>query len=333
MLSLAAVALGLSAPRARSFTPATIAPGNVGVSARPSACYGGASAGVRRAVLRMQEGDTAGGEEGGEAAVALLSKEASIYDEFLASDPNTGERVRINLAEKEKLYLDCLDAFYNEGKVLLGDEEYEQLKLDLDFEGSQIATFDNKEIKFLIANKRFRMGTPVLDDKEYDKLRRELKEKGSVVVLHDAPTCRADTGVCKLDMRVDNGKQRLLYFPGTVAGLVLVCELCFWTLHTDPLLSILLGALPSYFFGVWFTENIFAQKPLVVQTACPECNYLLTAFFGDLFNVQKDGITGPPTPPQSQIQMLCPECKSQLTLDRETMVIATQPKFAATASS
>lgn len=330
MLALATVALGLSAPRARSFTPATIVTGGAGVSLRPSACYDAACTVARRAVLRMQEGDAAEGGEGSET-VALLSKDASIYDEFLATDATTGERVRINLAEKEKMYLDCLDAFYNEGKQLLSDEEYEQLKEDLNFEGSQIASFENKEIKFLIANKRFRMGTPVLDDKAYDTLRRELKEMGSVVVLHDAPTCRADTGVCKIDMRVDNGKQRLLYFPGTVAGLVLVCELCYWTLHTDPLLSIVLGALPSYFFGVWFTENIFAQKPLVVQTACPDCNYLLTAFFGDLFQVQTDGLAGPPTPPGSQMKMVCPNCKTQLTLDREQMVIATEPKFPAAA--
>ena len=58
---------------------------------------------------------------------------------------------------------------------------------------------------------------------------------------------------------------RLLYFPGVAGGLILGCELSFWTLHIDPLLSIVLSAVPAYFFGKWFTENIFAQKPLVTQ--------------------------------------------------------------------
>ncbi len=35
--------------------------------------------------------------------------------------------------------------------------------------------------------------------------------------MHDAPRCDADSGVCKMDMRVDKGKTRLLYLPGWVA--------------------------------------------------------------------------------------------------------------------
>ena len=34
--------------------------------------------------------------------------------------------------------------------------------------------------------------------------------------MHDAPRCDADSGVCKMDMRVDKGKTRLLYLPGWV---------------------------------------------------------------------------------------------------------------------
>ena len=69
----------------------------------------------------------------------------------------------------------------------------------------------------------------------------------------------------QVDLRVDNAKMRLLYFPGVAGGLILGCELSFWTLQIDPLLSIVLSAVPAYFFGKWFTENIFAQKPLVTQ--------------------------------------------------------------------
>ena len=146
----------------------------------------------------------------------------------------------------------------------------------------------------MIANKRYRMGKPILSDDEYDTLRKKLKGEGSVVALHDEATCKLDTGICKVrrgrpdhraarpppslshashhpaprtqvDLRVDNAKMRLLYFPGVAGGLILGCELSFWTLHIDPLLSIVLSAVPAYFFGKWFTENIFAQKPLVTQ--------------------------------------------------------------------
>ena len=143
------------------------------------------------------------------------SSAPSPYDEFLLADVKTGERSRIGLDEKEKLYLDCLDAFYNDEKPVLGDSEYETLKTDLQFEGSRIAAFSKDEIKYLIANKRFVMGKPFLSDSEYDSLRRKLKTAGSPVVLHEAPSCKVD-GTCRFDMKVDEGKQRLLYLPGTL---------------------------------------------------------------------------------------------------------------------
>ena len=60
----------------------------------------------------------------------------AFYDEYVETDPVTGESKSLSLDEKEKLYLECLDAYYNDGgKQLLSDDEYEKLKLDLDFDG------------------------------------------------------------------------------------------------------------------------------------------------------------------------------------------------------
>jgi len=112
------------------------------------------------------------------------------YDEFLATDVATGERKIIGFEEKEKLYLDCLAAYYNNEKAVLPDDEYEGLKRDLEFAGSKVAGFSKDEIKFLVANKRYREDKPVLDDNEYNALRLKLKEAGSMVVLHEAPSCR-----------------------------------------------------------------------------------------------------------------------------------------------
>jgi len=162
---------------------------------------------------------------------------------------------------------------------------------------------------------------PILSDTEYDALRKQLKEQGSPVVLHEAASCSID-GICKLDLRVDNAKQRLLYLPGTVGSVILICELLFWTLHTDPLISILLASVPSYFIGVWFTENIFAQKPLVTVAACPDCNYLNTVYFGDLFNVATDGII-PGGKPGVEQAVTCPNCKAPLLANREKMILST----------
>lgn len=115
----------------------------------------------------------------------------------------------------------------------------------------------------MLANKRYKMGKPVMDDAEYDELRLRLKKAGSLVILHEGASCTID-GVCKSDLREDNAKTRLLCacdqqrhawegiyvyprkafsreccvrladLPGTAGGLVLACEVIFWTLHLDP---------------------------------------------------------------------------------------------------
>jgi len=249
----------------------------------------------------------------------------SFYEGYVQTDPVTGESKALSLDEKEKLYLECLDAYYNEdGKQILSNDEYEQLKLDLDFDGSKIAVFSKDEIKFVLANKRFSMGKPILSDDEYNTLREKLRSAGSSVVIHQGAKCDVDTGLCKSDLVVDNGKTRLLYLPGTIGASLLLSEIMFWTIHIDPFLSIVLGAIPAYFAGVFFTENIFAQKPLVAQGTCPNCQTLNPVFFGDLFNVMTDGIAGgKPEPPSDQLTIKCGNCKAELTADRSSMIFTT----------
>ena len=243
--------------------------------------------------------------------VQVDESSSDIYDDFMGLN-EAGESVPLELEEKEKLYLECLDAFYNEGgKQLLGDEEYNQLKLDLDFEGAKIVTFSKDEIKFVLANKRFKMGKPILDDAEYDALRNRLKAAGSTVIIHDGAKCNVEDGICKADLTVDAGKTRLLYLPGSLGGLLLVQEAFFWSVGLDPIISTVLGLVPAYFFGVWFTENVFAQKPLVTQAACPNCGYLNTIFFGDLFSVATDGIV-PGALTIDSVGCKCPNCKKEV---------------------
>jgi len=265
--------------------------------------------------------------EVGVASRAAVVMQTDFYDEYVQTDPMTGERTAIDLDEKEKLYLECLDAFYNEGgKQLLGDEEYNQLKLDLDFEGAKIVTFSKDEIKFVLANKRYKMGKPILDA-EYDALRNRLKAAGSTVIIHDGAKCNVEDGICKADLSIDAGKTRLLYLPGSLGGLLLVQEAFFWSVGLDPIISTVLGLVPAYFFGVWFTENVFAQKPLVTQAACPNCGYLNTIFFGDLFSVATDGLV-PDALTIDSVGCKCPNCKKELVADRESMIIQTKEPVA-----
>jgi len=261
------------------------------------------------------------------ARVAGVFMQTDFYDEYVETDPVTGEKKTLLLDEKEKLYLECLDSFYNEdGKQLLSNEEYEQLKLDMDFDGSKVATYSKDEIRFVLANKRFKLGKPTLSDADYDTLRETLRKVGSLVVQHDGASCSVETGLCKTDLRVDAGKTRLLYLPGSLGGLLLTMEVIFWSVGLDPIFSALLGAIPAYFFGIWFTENVFAQKPLVATAQCPECNLVFNVFFGDLFSVQTDGIVGG-VPPTDILECKCPDKKCNvgpLECDRSTMLCITK---------
>jgi len=256
-------------------------------------------------------------------------KAEDIYDDFMGLDAS-GASVKLGLDEQEKLYLECLDTFYNGGDtslISLDDNKYEQLKVALEFSESRIMTYSKDEIRYLLANKRFKMGKPVMTDSEYNALRLELKKLGSPVALHDAPTCDADTGVCKMDMRKDLGKTRLLYLPGWGGGLILFSEISFWTLHIDPILSTILGVVPVYFFANWFTTKIFAQQPLVVTSPCPKCSALITVYFGDLLSVQEDAwIPKAAGPPMPQIEAICGSCKETLIADRDNMIMSSKPK-------
>ena len=247
------------------------------------------------------------------AAVVMQGESGQdFYEGYVQTDPVTGESTSLDLDEKEKLYLECLDAFYNEnGKQLLGDEEYNQLKIDLDFEGAKIVTFTKDEIKFVLANKRYKMGKPILNDAEYDELRGRLKAAGSTVIIHEGAKCNVEDGICKTDLAIDAGKTRLLYLPGSLGGLLLVQEAFFWTVGLDPIISTVLGLIPAYFFGIWFTENVFAQKPLVVQAGCTNCGYLNTVFFGDLFSVATDGLV-PDALTIDSVNCKCPNCKKEV---------------------
>ena len=108
-------------------------------------------------------------------------------------------------------------------------------------------------------------------------------------------------------------------------SLCAVCRVIFWTVGLDPIFSAIFASVPAYFFGVWFTENVFAQKPAVVQATCPDCQYIFPIFFGDLFSVMTDGIV-PGGAPGSTQELKCPNCKIDLTADRDLMILSGKPK-------
>ena len=103
--------------------------------------------------------------------------------EFLGVDAS-GNPVTLNLAAREKLYLDATSQWFNEGERLMDDDDYDQLKNDLAFEGSNVGLMNRDEVKFMVAASRYAEGKPIMSDTEFDTLRRKLKAANSKVRAH-----------------------------------------------------------------------------------------------------------------------------------------------------
>jgi len=90
---------------------------------------------------------TAGGLRMGDSKVT--TKEVDGVVEFMGVD-SSGNPVTLTLAAREKLYLDATAAFHLDGSALIEDDDYDQLKNDLAFEGSKVGLMNRDEIKFMV---------------------------------------------------------------------------------------------------------------------------------------------------------------------------------------
>jgi hypothetical protein len=78
----------------------------------------------------------------------------------------------------ENLYIDALFKYYEEGKEALTDAQFDQLREELDWQGSSITTLHRWELKFVEAALAYARGEPILSDEEYEKVKAEVKAKG-----------------------------------------------------------------------------------------------------------------------------------------------------------
>lgn len=86
-----------------------------------------------------------------------------------------------SLVVKELMYFDALHAYYQTGQSLLNDDDYQELKENLTWEGSSVASMNKKEAMFVNAVASSKRGEPYLNDKEYSSLKNDLKKQKSWV--------------------------------------------------------------------------------------------------------------------------------------------------------
>eukprot|EP01024_Parvocaulis_polyphysoides_P043680 TRINITY_DN40058_c0_g2_i1.p1 TRINITY_DN40058_c0_g2~~TRINITY_DN40058_c0_g2_i1.p1 ORF type:complete len:313 (-),score=39.29 TRINITY_DN40058_c0_g2_i1:94-1032(-) len=78
--------------------------------------------------------------------------------EFCSIDDKGKKIESRSLGEKEAEFIQALQSYYYDGKSVMSDEEFENLKEELIWSGSKIAVLSSKEQKFLEASRAYQSG-------------------------------------------------------------------------------------------------------------------------------------------------------------------------------
>ena len=79
-------------------------------------------------------------------------------------------------SDLEVMYVDALWSFYKEGKAILTDDEFDRLRMELNWQGSGFPTLHRDEIRFVEAVLASYRGEPIMSDAEYDALKLDLNK-------------------------------------------------------------------------------------------------------------------------------------------------------------
>ena len=128
-------------------------------------------------------------EEVDKTLALVISKEENVVkeDDFVkAIVQNSYWREAGDLVVKEMIYFESLHAYYQTGISILDDDDYNELKDNLIWEGSAVPNMRAQEALFVTAVAAARRGEPILDDEAYAKLKASLKQENSWVVNREA---------------------------------------------------------------------------------------------------------------------------------------------------
>mmetsp|Transcript_62256 Transcript_62256/g.124794 ORF Transcript_62256/g.124794 Transcript_62256/m.124794 type:complete len:303 (+) Transcript_62256:54-962(+) len=248
-------------------------------------------------------------------------KYSSQREEFCAIDDKTGEPIVLTVEEKERIFVDALQAYFYDGRELLNNLDFDQLKEDLLWQGSPVAVMGRDETKYLTAMQQYLAGKPIMSNEEFDALKQSLKSTGSVIAVNKEPQCFVDTGICKVTWTKDKVRQFVAYLPtaAVVSALWVIVAFELTPLrYINPLFGILLGSPVIYYGTLAFAENVFFKNPLVASGPCPDCNTENRVFFGDVLGVKGFG---------DEADLKCSNCKSKLSITRKTLRVSSAPKI------
>ncbi|GAB4821390.1 hypothetical protein N2152v2_008436 [Parachlorella kessleri] len=208
----------------------------------------------------------------------------------------------------------------------MSDQEFDNLKEELFWEGSRVAVLSGDEQRFLEAQLAYNAGKPLLSDAEFSALKTKLRQSGSKVTAQ-GPRCSLQTQEVKADADVDWVKMVGLNVPPALVvlgamfsidnltgvelwkpilqlpqpyGLVVIYALVL------PLVYVLSNSIATFFF----------RDALILRAPCPGCTTVNTTYFGDILTVAGA---------RDKNTVVCSGCQAKLTFDaieREVVVTA-----------
>lgn len=241
--------------------------------------------------------------------------------EYCAVDQKTGELIRLTVQEKERIFLDALQSYYISGRQLLDDAEFDLLKEDLQWNGSDVITMNRDEAKYLAAVQAYLKGDPIMSDREFDNLKTQLKEDNSKFAVSKEPKCYIDTGICTVTLKEDVFRSNLLYLP---AGALLFLgwlgfgyEIIEPIIRLNPIILIILGAYPIYTGSKFITEELVFTGKKIAYGPCPACEAENRVYFGNILGVEGFDKTA---------EVKCTNCKETFLVQKATLRASTLPK-------
>ncbi|KAH0739974.1 hypothetical protein KY290_033017 [Solanum tuberosum] len=282
-------------------------------SVSPLINFGGRKLSIRRRLLFLSPKATT--DQPGQV------KEDEIEDSKILQYCSIDGKGKKSLGEMEQEFLQALQSFYYEGKAMMSNEEFDNLKEELMWEGSSVVMLSPDEQRFLEASMAYVSGNPIMTDKEYDKLKMKLKRDGSDIVV-EGPRCSLRSRKVYSDLSVDYLKMFLLNVPAAVVALGLFFflddltgfEITYLLELPEPFSFIFtwFAALPLILWLSFTITNAIVKDFLILKGPCPNCGTENTSFFGTILSVSNGG---------SSNKVKCSGCGTDLVYDSDTRLI------------
>ncbi|CAH8275665.1 unnamed protein product [Arabidopsis lyrata] len=221
----------------------------------------------------------------------------------------------------EQEFLQAMQSFYYDGKAIMSNEEFDNLKDELMWEGSSVVMLSSDEQRFLEASMAYVSGKPILNDEEYDKLKLKLKIDGSEIVC-EGPRCSLRSKKVYSDLAVDYFKMLLLNVPATVVALGLFFfldditgfEITYIMELSEPYSFIFtwFAAVPVIVYLALSITKLIIKDFLILKGPCPNCGTENTSFFGTILSISSGGKTN---------AVKCSNCGTAMVYDSGSRLI------------